>query len=75
MKRKGWVRLGIIIGVLIVLLVLIGPAAELMVETINASSRPVMVFVSGNHTNLAEALRLDLDPEQMRALAAAILGH
>jgi purine nucleosidase/pyrimidine-specific ribonucleoside hydrolase len=35
------------------------PAAELIVETINSSSQPVMVFVSGNHTNLAEALRLD----------------
>jgi purine nucleosidase/pyrimidine-specific ribonucleoside hydrolase len=35
------------------------PAAELMVETINDSPQPVMMFVSGNHTNLAEALRLD----------------
>jgi purine nucleosidase/pyrimidine-specific ribonucleoside hydrolase len=35
------------------------PAAELMVETINSSTQPVMVFVSGNHTNLAAALRLD----------------
>lgn len=35
------------------------PAAELMVEAINASSRPVTVFVSGPLTNLAEALRLD----------------
>ena len=35
------------------------PAAELMVETINNSAQPVMVFVSGTHTNLAEALRLD----------------
>ena len=35
------------------------PAAELIVKTINASTQPVMVFVSGNHTNLAEALRLD----------------
>jgi purine nucleosidase/pyrimidine-specific ribonucleoside hydrolase len=35
------------------------PAAELIVETINNSSQPVMVFVSGTHTNLAEALRLD----------------
>lgn len=35
------------------------PAAQLIVETINSSSQPVMVFVSGNHTNLAEALRLD----------------
>jgi purine nucleosidase/pyrimidine-specific ribonucleoside hydrolase len=35
------------------------PAAELMVETIRSSAQPVMVFVSGTHTNLAEALRLD----------------
>ncbi len=35
------------------------PAAELIVETLNNSTQPVMVFVSGNHTNLAEALRLD----------------
>jgi purine nucleosidase/pyrimidine-specific ribonucleoside hydrolase len=34
-------------------------AAELIVETVNDSSQPVMIFVSGNHTNLAEALRLD----------------
>jgi purine nucleosidase/pyrimidine-specific ribonucleoside hydrolase len=34
-------------------------AAELIVETLHNSTRPVMVFVSGNHTNLAEALRLD----------------
>jgi len=35
------------------------PAAELIVETINNSTQPVEVFLSGNHTNLAEALRLD----------------
>ncbi|MGD1993844.1 MAG: nucleoside hydrolase [Anaerolineae bacterium] len=35
------------------------PAAELIVEILNSSTHPVMVFVSGNHTNLAEALRLD----------------
>jgi pyrimidine-specific ribonucleoside hydrolase len=35
------------------------PAAELIVDTVNTSTKPVMVFVSGNHTNLAEALRLD----------------
>jgi pyrimidine-specific ribonucleoside hydrolase len=34
-------------------------ASELIVETLNSSTQPVMVFVSGNHTNLAEALRLD----------------
>lgn len=33
------------------------PAAELIVETILKSERPVLVFVSGTHTNLAEALR------------------
>jgi pyrimidine-specific ribonucleoside hydrolase len=35
------------------------PAAELIVETINNSTNPVMVFLSGTHTNLAEALRHD----------------
>ncbi|MCJ7694804.1 MAG: nucleoside hydrolase [Anaerolineaceae bacterium] len=35
------------------------PAAELIVETLNNSTQPIMVFVIGNHTNLAEALRLD----------------
>jgi inosine-uridine nucleoside N-ribohydrolase len=35
------------------------PAAELIVDTLNASTQPVLVFVSGNQTNLAEALRLD----------------
>lgn len=35
------------------------PAAELMVETLTRATRPVLVFVSGTQTNLAEALRLD----------------
>ena len=35
------------------------PAAELMVKTLSASTQPMIVFVSGSHTNLAEALRLD----------------
>ncbi len=35
------------------------PTAELIVETLHESPRPVMIFVSGNHTNLAEALRFD----------------
>jgi pyrimidine-specific ribonucleoside hydrolase len=35
------------------------PAADLIVDTINSSPEPVLVFVSGSHTNLAEALRLD----------------
>ena len=34
-------------------------AAELMVQTINNSPQPVVIFISGTHTNLAEALRLD----------------
>jgi len=34
------------------------PAAELIVDTINSSPDPVLIFVSGTHTNLAEALRL-----------------
>jgi pyrimidine-specific ribonucleoside hydrolase len=35
------------------------PAAGLIVETLSQATRPVMMFVSGTHTNLAEALRLD----------------
>jgi purine nucleosidase/pyrimidine-specific ribonucleoside hydrolase len=35
------------------------PADELIVETINNSPQPVLLFISGTHTNLAEALRLD----------------
>jgi len=35
------------------------PAADLIVKTINDSAQPVVVFVSGTHTNLAEALSLD----------------
>ncbi len=35
------------------------PAAQLIVDTVKNSPQPVMVFVSGTHTNLAEALRLD----------------
>jgi pyrimidine-specific ribonucleoside hydrolase len=34
------------------------PAAQLIVDTLNQSDRPVTIFVSGTHTNLAEALRL-----------------
>ena len=34
-------------------------AAELIVETLTNSISPMMIFVSGTHTNLAEALRLD----------------
>ena len=39
------------------------PAAELIVETVSRSAEPVRVFVSGTHTNLAEALRLEHRPE------------
>lgn len=35
------------------------PAAALIVEILTESTDPMMVFVSGTHTNLAEALRLD----------------
>jgi purine nucleosidase/pyrimidine-specific ribonucleoside hydrolase len=34
-------------------------APQLIVETLNGSSHPVAIFVSGTHTNLAEALRLE----------------
>jgi pyrimidine-specific ribonucleoside hydrolase len=35
------------------------PAVELIVDTLKRSAQPVSIFVSGTHTNLAEALRLD----------------
>jgi purine nucleosidase/pyrimidine-specific ribonucleoside hydrolase len=35
------------------------PAAKLIVDTISNSEKPVTIFISGSHTNLAEALRLD----------------
>lgn len=35
------------------------PAPELIVSTVLASDQPVTIFVSGAHTNLAQALRLD----------------
>jgi len=35
------------------------PAANLIVDTLNRSPQSMAVFVSGTHTNLAEALRLD----------------
>jgi pyrimidine-specific ribonucleoside hydrolase len=34
-------------------------AAQLIVETVKNSPQPVAIFISGSHTNLAEALRLD----------------
>jgi inosine-uridine nucleoside N-ribohydrolase len=34
-------------------------AAEMIRDTLSASEKPMLVFVSGTHTNLAEALRLD----------------
>jgi pyrimidine-specific ribonucleoside hydrolase len=36
-------------------------APELLIQVIRQSSRPVLVFVSGSQTNLAEVLRLDAD--------------
>jgi pyrimidine-specific ribonucleoside hydrolase len=35
------------------------PAAELIVDSVNNSLQPVLIFISGTQTNLAEALRLD----------------
>jgi pyrimidine-specific ribonucleoside hydrolase len=35
------------------------PAAQLIVDTVSGSEQPVTIFISGSHTNLAEALRLD----------------
>jgi len=36
-------------------------AAQLIVDTIKNSAQPVVIFVSGTHTNLAEALSIDPD--------------
>jgi inosine-uridine nucleoside N-ribohydrolase len=35
------------------------PAADLIVNIVNNSAQPVLIFVSGTHTNLAEALRIN----------------
>jgi pyrimidine-specific ribonucleoside hydrolase len=35
------------------------PAADLIIKTLRNSPTPVTVFLSGNHTNLAEALRIE----------------
>jgi pyrimidine-specific ribonucleoside hydrolase len=35
------------------------PAPQLIVQVVKNSPQPVLIFVSGSHTNLAEALRLD----------------
>ncbi len=35
------------------------PAAKLMVDTLMGATQPALVFVSGTHTDLAEALRLE----------------
>ncbi len=35
------------------------PAGQLLVDVVSRSSEPVTILLTGNHTNLAEALRLD----------------
>jgi pyrimidine-specific ribonucleoside hydrolase len=35
------------------------PAAQLIIETLSRSDQPALVFISGSHTNLAQALRLE----------------
>lgn len=35
------------------------PATDVLLETLSESDEPMMVFISGTHTNLAEALRID----------------
>lgn len=35
------------------------PAVELIIKVVTNSDQPLMIFVSGAHTNLAEALRID----------------
>lgn len=49
------------------------PAADLIVETASGSSRPVLIFVAGPHTNLAEALRLEPSIVE-RILSVNIMG-
>ncbi len=48
-------------------------AARLIIETIGSSSQPVALFISGTHTNLAEALRLDPTIKQ-QILAVYVMG-
>jgi len=35
------------------------PAAEIFIETLTRSTDPMLVFLSGSHTNLAEAIRIE----------------
>ena len=49
------------------------PATELIIETLTTSTDPVMVFISGPHTNLAEALRNDPDIRE-NILGVYIMG-
>jgi pyrimidine-specific ribonucleoside hydrolase len=37
------------------------PAAEIIIETLTQSTEPMVIFISGSHTNLAEVLRINPD--------------
>ncbi|MFC2065289.1 nucleoside hydrolase [Chloroflexota bacterium] len=49
------------------------PAAELIIEMLINSNDPMLVFISGTHTNLAEAFRIDPDIKE-NILGAYIMG-
>ena len=50
------------------------PASELIVDTVNDSPQPVLLFVSGAHTNLAEALRLDPGMREKSGMSTSWAG-
>jgi len=49
------------------------PATELIIETLTYSTDPMMVFISGTHTNLAEAFLIDPDIRE-NILGVYIMG-
>jgi purine nucleosidase/pyrimidine-specific ribonucleoside hydrolase len=49
------------------------PAAQLIVHILSTSTQPVLLLVTGNHTNLAEALRLQPDIAD-RILGVHVMG-
>lgn len=49
------------------------PATDLILEILTKSSQPVMMFVSGTHTNLAEVLRINPDIKQ-KIVSVYVMG-
>jgi inosine-uridine nucleoside N-ribohydrolase len=49
------------------------PATEIIIETLTNSNDPMLVFISGTHTNLAEAFRINPDIKE-NILGVYIMG-